>query len=128
MAYTVVYNPNLCAMSVGSLMWMEACIYYATVQKAASGSGQDAPGAPHQRGVAHPQVMAASFGPSMDILASAGAQKLAIAGANPALACGALSARLQGAMALVLRGNCTFSTKVGAAYLLTKPWTWFHTV
>ena len=63
------------------------------------------------------QVMAASFGPSMGALVSAGAQKLAIANANPALACGPLSARLQGAAALVLRGNCTFSTKVGAAYL-----------
>ena len=62
------------------------------------------------------QVMAASFGPSIGALASAGAQKLAIAGANPALACGPLSARLHGAVALVLRGNCTFSTKVGALF------------
>ena len=58
--------------------------------------------------------MAASFGPSMGTLAGAGVQKLAVAGANPAIACGPLNAWLQGAVALVLRGNCTFATKVGA--------------
>ncbi|KAK9836281.1 hypothetical protein WJX81_001826 [Elliptochloris bilobata] len=61
------------------------------------------------------KVMGASFGPSVATLAAAGSQKLAIVGAAPAIACEPLTARLHGAMALVLRGNCTFSTKAANA-------------
>lgn len=59
------------------------------------------------------QVMGASFGPSVASLAAAGKLQLPIAGALPVTACVPLSARLDRHAALVLRGNCTFSVKVG---------------